>query len=530
MKQGTEIARYEAPEGQDLLEVVRALEAEKQAFVAQTKDIEAKAAFFESKAASLEARASRLEETVQLLTRLLYGAKRERFVQENPLQLSLPFEVDEATVQKAVEAEKERVSYERKKNTSKPNRELVLSDKLPVEEVVIDVEGDKSNLTPIGEEVTRELKIAPARLFVLKIVRKKYLTKPDEKLAQTQVVAPLDRPMPKCMASPELLAHIVVEKFVFHTPVYRQLARFKQNGADIPASTADSWLSQLASHISPLHAAHRQYVLGNHYLQVDESPIRVLDRDKEGASHQGYMWVYRAPLQGAVLFDYRRGRGQEYPEENLKHFKGYLQTDGYAAYGRLAKREGVTHLGCWAHARRYFERALDNDKERASTVLALVQELYAVEREIREAGLAAGEIHALRLDKSLPILNRIGKYISEHYKQVLPKSPIGKALAYCLNQWDGLMNYLKDGHLEVDNNLIENSIRPLALGRKNYLFAGSHAAAEHVAMYYGFFATCKVHGINPEKWLTYVINHIQDTKTSELKNLLPQFFDKSLLG
>ena len=185
-------------------------------------------------------------------------------------------------------------------------------------------------------------------------------------------------------------------------------------------------------------------------------------------------------------------------------------------------------MGCWAHARRYFEKALDNDRARATVVMQLIQELYAVERSAQEKALSAKERHKLRLAESLPILNKIGKYLADNGEHVLPKSPIGKAFAYCTARWDKLMNYLGDGNLEIDNNKIENAIRPLALGRKNYLFAGSHDAAKDIAMYYSFFATCKKHDIHPQKWLTHVIRNVADTKPSELKNLLPQFIDKSI--
>jgi hypothetical protein len=243
------------------------------------------------------------------------------------------------------------------------------------------------------------------------------------------------------------------------------------------------------------------------------------------------MWGYHAPLLHSIFFDYNKGRGEKAPQKYLTDFKGYLQTDGYAVYDQFEQQNpDIIHLSCWAHARRYFDKALSNDKERASVVLLLIQELYAVERKARENALSPQKRHELRLEESLPILNKIGKYLADNRNNLLPKSPIGQAFMYCLNRWDNLMNYLKDGNLEIDNNLIENSIRPIALGRKNYLFAGSHEAAQNIALFYSFFGTCKKNNINPHKWLAYVIRKILDTKTSELKNLLPQFIDKNLLA
>jgi hypothetical protein len=241
------------------------------------------------------------------------------------------------------------------------------------------------------------------------------------------------------------------------------------------------------------------------------------------------MWVRYAPLPKAVLFEYYPSRSTKGPIDDLRTFTGYIQTDGYPGYTYLASVEGLTHLSCWAHARRYFDKALDNDKDRASHVMKLIQILYAIEALAREAQMTPEQRHELRLDKSLPVINEIGQYIYRERGNVLPQSPIGKAFDYCANHWTSLQNYLLNGILEIDSNLVENAIRPLALGRKNYLFAGSHDAAKDIAMFYSFFATCTRHDIDPQSWLTHVINNINNTKNSQLKNLLPQFIDKNLL-
>lgn len=303
-----------------------------------------------------------------------------------------------------------------------------------------------------------------------------------------------------------------------------------QMGVSVPTSTFESWVKLGAQHIKPLFAVHRLYVFSEIYQQIDESPIKVQDRDKPGTLHQGYMWVRYTPLSKSVLFEYYKGRSPNEPLRDLSKFKGYIQTDGYAGYTHLAETSGITHLSCWSHARRYFDKALPNDQLRAAKVLKLIQLLYAIEALAREANMNQEQRHALRLEKSLPIINEIGSYIYNERSKVLPKSPIGVAFEYCANRWISLQNYLKDGMLEIDSNLIENSIRPLALGRKNYLFAGNHEAAENIAMFYSFFGTCKKNEVDPQKWLTYVINNINNTKTSKLKELLPQFIDKTLLS
>ena len=262
---------------------------------------------------------------------------------------------------------------------------------------------------------------------------------------------------------------------------------------------------------------------------VDESPIKVQDKDKKGACHQGYMWVRYAPLSKSVLFEYYKSRSTKGPIDDLSSFTGYVQTDGYSGYTHLASLQNITHLSCWAHARRYFEKALQNDKERASHVMKLIQLLYAIEALARESDMSHEDRHKLRMDKTLPIINEIGQYIYKEKNNVTPQSPIGKAFDYCSNRWTSLQNYLTHGMLEIDSNLVENSIRPLALGRKNYLFAGSHDAAKDIALFYSFFATCTKNNVDPQKWLIHVIQNINDTKTSQLKYLLPQFIDKKLL-
>ena len=223
-----------------------------------------------------------------------------------------------------------------------------------------------------------------------------------------------------------------------------------------------------------------------------------------------------------MLFDYSPTRGGIAAVPMLGNFKGYLQTDGYAVYDKYAKKKEVTHLACWAHARREFEKALDNDKPRAEKALLMIQKLYAVERQAKQDNLTAKQIKELRLEESLPVINEMGKWIFEQIKATLPKSQIGKAMAYAYARWDALSVYLYDGSLLIDNNQIENAIRPVALGRKNYLFAGSHEAAQRAAMIYSFFAICKKHEANPFNWLKHTLQNIASINHKNLKDLFPQ--------
>jgi len=493
----------------------------------------------ESKTVVLEATTTKLEQEVSLLKfqleqfkRAMFGSKKERFIAaENPEQLTLPLEVDPQKVAQAVQVVVEQISYERKKATAKnhPGR-LALPAHLPVVEIILEPTESVDGLVCIGQEVTDELEYAPGKLFIKRYIRNKYISAEDEKGKQEVRIASLDfRPIPKCIAGADLLAQIIVDKYVDHLPLYRQLQRYAREGVDIPSSTMDSWTKLSSQLLYPLYECHKQHTILNGYLQADESPIKVQDKDKKGATHTGFMWVYHAPVQKSVYFDYRKGRGSEGPLQMLTGFEGYLQTDGYSVYKQFGDQSSITAVGCWAHARRYFEKALEYNKQKASHIILLIQKLYEIERRAKEQNLSPEEITNLRINEAHPILNEIGNYIATQSKIELPKSPLGRACDYCLNRWDSLMNYLKDGTIEIDNNLVENAIRPLALGRKNYLFAGSHDAAKNIAMYYSFLATCKKNQINPQKWLQYVIKNINDTNISKLKYLLPQYIDKNLL-
>jgi transposase len=464
------------------------------------------------------------------LRRLIFGSKRERFIpQEHPSQPQLPFEAE--TISKVVKEEQEkiRLEYERKKVKKEHPGRMPLPSHLPVNEIVLEPSEDTTNMICIGQEVTEELDYTPAKLHINRYIRNKYITKEDEKADQKQVIAPLNRPLHKCIASANLLGMVFINKYLYHLPVYRTRQMLIQMGITIPDSTLESWIKLGANLLQPLYAIHRLHVFKEVYQMIDESPIKVQDHNKKGTCHQGYMWVRYAPLSKSVLFEYYKSRSANGPIDDLNTFSGFIQTDGYSGYTFLAQKQGLTHLSCWAHVRRYFDVALNNDKERASYVLSLIQIIYSIEALARDKNLSHEQRHALRLEKSLPVINAIGAYIYQNKGFVTPKSPIGKAFEYCSNRWASLQNYLKNGMLEIDSNLVENSIRPLALGRKNYLFAGSHDAAINVAMFYSFFGTCKKLDIDSQKWLKYVMENIHITPASNFKELLPQFIDKNLL-
>ena len=453
---------------------------------------------------------------------LYFGQKRERFISKNSGQQELPFEVE--TLEDVPQTkEQETVSYTREKRKKKHPGRIDLPDDLPVEEIILKPKEDTTGMKCVGEEVTKKLAIVPAKLYIKKYIRPKYIKTTEDENCKGVIAELPSFAIDKGIADESLLAQVIVDKYVDHLPIYRQVERFKRAGINIPYATISGWQSKLAGLLSPLYEVFKHRILSQGYIQADETPIAVLDKNKSGKTHQGYHWVYHSPLEKSVLFDYRPSRSREGPNELLANFKGYLQTDGYAVYENIVKKEGITHLGCMAHARREFKKALDNDHKRASYAMGLFQKLYAVEQEAREEKLKPQEIHELRLDKALPITNELFKWMAQEYKNITDKkSQIAKAMQYTMNRQQTLTNYLYDGSLEIDNNLVENSIRPVALGRKNYLFAGSHQAAQNAAVFYSLLATCKKHNINPQNYFTHLLTVINDTKTSQLHQLLPQ--------
>jgi transposase len=464
-----------------------------------------------------------LRDELAQLKRLIFGSKHERFIPTaSPDQLALDMPSPQKEQGEPVLLQN--IQYQRKKE-SKPDTEKVqtgrmaLPASLPREEEIIEPKVDVTGWKQIGKEITEELERIPGKLFVRKYLRPKYVNP----LTGEIVIGELPvRPIDKGIAGPGLLAQIVIDKYVDHLPIYRQVQRFEREGMKLPISTLADWISGTCHLLEPLYEVHRKQVLNSDYLQADETPIKVMDKDKKGATHRGYHWVYHAPVNRLVLFDYREGRGREGPNECLNNFSGFLQTDGYAVYEDFDKRSGITLLHCMAHARRMFDQALDNDRERAEYVLAQMQRLYAVERIGRDKSLSLEELYTLRQEQAVPVLENIKAWMMDTYPGVLPESTIGKAIGYALKRWDKLSLYTTDGRLQIDNNLVENAIRPVAIGRKNYLFAGSHDGARRAAMLYSFLGTCKINNVNPFQWLRDTLEKIPAHPVNQIDKLLPQ--------
>ena len=460
------------------------------------------------------------------LKRVIYGQKRERFVpsvSDNQLNIFSPGIPEHQQEAK----EKYTITYQRDKAKKEKKQAIrtAISSHLPRVEEIIEPENIVAGSVKIGEEITELLEITPATIFVRKIIRPKYALPKEQGI----IIAELPSlPIPKGNAGASLLAFIAVSKFVDHLPLYRLRKILKRQALEVSPSTISGWCGKTAELLSPLYDELKKTFLQDaDYLQADESPIKVQDKKKKKALHQGYMWVYRNPIKRLVLFEYNKGRGLNAPLKFFENYQGTLQSDGYQVYQALAKvNSDITLLGCMAHARRYFEKALDNDPLRAEHVLLLIQQLYRMERKAKERKSSVEVIKRYRLTYALPIIQEIETYLKQEINLVLPKSPIGKAMAYTINIYENLKRYLYDGRYEIDNNMIENSIRPLAIGRKNYLFTGSHQAAQQYAMFYSFFATCKKNDINPFEWINDVIRRISEHKANKLHELLPNNWSK----
>jgi transposase len=457
-----------------------------------------------------------LHQELEKLKRMIFGAKSERFAPSDPSQLSMELG---QMAQPPVEKPTEEITYTRHKaEKEKGHARMEISASIPRETIVIEPAEDVAGARKIGEVITEVLDYVPGKLTVKRFVRIKYALPNEQGIVIGQLPS---LPIPRGNVGAGLLAHLIISKFVDHLPFYRQVQMFKRQGVTLAESTVNDWFRGGCDLLEPLYECLKKKILQGDYLMADETPISVLTEDKPGATHKGYHWVYYSPVERLVLFDYRKGRGREGPEELLKDYRGALQADGYVGYEAFEKQPGITLLACMAHARRKFDEALKNDKDRAEHVLELIQQLYMIERQAREEQLEYEQRKALRQEKSALVLQELHAWLKENITQTLPKSAIGIAIAYTLHLWPRLIRYLDDGKYEIDNNLIENSIRPVALGRKNYLFAGSHEGAQRAAIMYSFLGTCKINNIEPFEWLSTVLKRIPDHSIQHLEELLP---------
>lgn len=479
----------------------------------------------------LQGKVMQLTHQLAQLQKMIFGSRSERYVPGNPnvIQGSLFSQDPEGASCSVINTLA--VSYVKTKTTAEPKPHagrMKLPETLRRETVVLEPQEDITEGKKIGEDITEILEWNPGELYVKRFVRPKYavkVTDPDPACDTRIVVADLpERPLEKCMAGPGLLAQIIIDKYLDHLPLNRQMQRFSRVGVNIPITTLTGWISSVCGLIEPLGAALTKLVLQSGYLHADETSIKVLDRDKKGATHTGWFWVYQDSRQGMVFFDYQAHRNKDGPDMILKDFKGYLQTDGYETYTHFDEMEGITQSNCMSHARRKFYDCLSNDARRAEYVIQQMGLLYDIERKAK--GWSPDDRLEIRKREAVPILNSLGAWMTDQYGQVTDKSAIGQAFAYSIKRWDKLCLYSTNGILEIDNNPVERSIRAVALGRKNYMFCGSHNAARRAAMLYSLLGTCKLHHMNPHEWLLDVLLRLPSHPVNRIDELLPHIWCK----
>lgn len=468
----------------------------------------------------------KLQLQVHDLQKMLFGSRHEKFItpqNDTVVQQDL-FPLDKIAENQVIKTTLVK-AHEKVKTALRPNHpgRSPLPDTLRREVIELAPVEDVSHLTVIGKEVTEVLEYQPGELFIKQYVRPEYIQSTSDGLNAKRIIAALpQQPLEKSIAGASLLSHLVVSKFVDHLPIYRQIEIFKRQQVKIDHTTASGWIRATTNLIKPLYDTHCKLILQSNYLNVDETTIKVLDKNKKGATHRGYYWVYYDTQNKAALFDYQPGRGGQFPQCMLDRFEGYLQTDGYVAYEQFDNNKKVTTLCCWAHARRKFFEALGYDKVRAENILSQIQLLYKVESHCSDHHFTPEQVKHYRTEHAVPVLENLHQSLKDLLLTGLPQSPLGKAVQYTLARWEKLCRYTTNGILRIDNNLVENSIRPVALGRKNYLFAGSHDAAQDAAMIYSLFVTCRLHGINPQTWLEDILCKVKTTPKEDLHLLLPQ--------
>ncbi len=496
------------------------IDSQQQTLTAQRQRIQTQHLEIQSQSERIE----QLEQQLDWFKRQVFGRKSERIVLPGQGEL-----FEEAALEGLPPGQEatEQLSYERRK----PKRNPLPKD-LPRERIELDV-SDAEKVCPccagerrrIDEETTEELAFEPAKFWVREYVRFKYACARCEEGGV--VIAPMiARPIPKGLFGPEVLAHLLVNKFEDHLPLHRQLKIFDRHGIELSESTVNDAVLQSAQVLSPLTEALKAIVLGAKRLFTDDTPV-TLKSNRRGESHQARFWVYVRQGEDeppATVFDFTTDRSRDGPVGFLAGFEGYLQADAYAGYDSLYAEGKIVEVGCWAHARRYFEKAAKLHKRsgRAHVALSHIRALFMIERELKD--LSEAQRFWCRRQRVLPRLREFKDWLDEQRAAVSTKSAFGEAVTYTLNQWDALVEYLNHGMLEISNNIAENAIRPLAVGRKNWLHIGSERSGEAAAIIFSLMATCKQNGVNPWQWLAHVLEKLPTTAEADYPALLPFHF------
>lgn len=472
---------------------------------------------------------------VEQLLRQLYGPRTEKI---DPAQMLLFMEEAVRAAREASSGDPEDLEEKpapKKKGHGRKRPPLELAH-LPLEHDVPEAEKVCAECgvqkKRIGEKITEQLEYAPASLFVIDHIQPVYVC-PCCQEGVTVAKKPA-QPIEKGLPGPGLLAHVVVSKYADHLPLYRQEGILARHGVELSRKTLCDWVMASANILEPITELMKTRILASKVIHTDDTPVTVREPGKKG-THQGRFWVYLGDVgYPYTVYDYTPSRRRDGPATFLESFQGtpeqprYLQADAFGGYdGIFAAGKEVKEVACMAHTRRKFHDARSSDVNRAHQMLAWIRQLYEIEREAKD--LDADTRCALRQDNAKPILDKMKEWLDEQQNLVLPKSPIGEAITYVLNQWQALNRYLDDGDLAIDNNAAENALRGIAVGRKNWLFAGSDRGGRAAAILYSLIQGAKRHGIDPFIYLRDLFLRIPTHPNKDIHQLLPDVWKQELL-
>ena len=486
--------------------------------------------------ADRDAHITLLEELLAIQKRNRFGASSEKSPNQQEMfnEAELTEQVDAMLAEKSEESDTQKPSAKPTVNPNPKSGRKPLPKALVRIRIVHDLtEAEKlcpcgCQRTLIGEEISEQLDIIPVTFRVLQHVRKKYACKSCEEGVKTAELPP--QPIPKSNASAGLLAHVAISKYQDALPLYRQEAILSRSGVEIPRNTLANWMIKAGALLDPLLTLCEQTMLAYPVMHCDETTVQVLKEKDREAQKKSYMWVRVGgpPTRPVRLFRYAAGRGGAIACELLDGYTGYLQTDDYAGYNAACAKNEITQLGCWAHARRKFIEAQKataikgkaKKAGKADVAIGLIAKLYAIEKKIKD--LNADGKHTIRQQESAPILEKIRIWLDKTLHQTLPKGTLGKALGYLNKNWGKLTIYINDGRLNIDNNPVENAIRPFVIGRKNWLFSASVSGAKSSANLYSLIETAKANNLEPYAYLRHVFTLLPQAKTQEaVAALLP---------
>jgi transposase len=466
-----------------------------------------------------------LEERLRLVRIAKYGPGSEK-LSDAQLEL-LELEPGVSTVEVQAESERPPVQPSTKTKRQHPGRQELPANLPRIERVLTCTpeqcvcQGCGKETVVIGYEESSQLDVEPAKYFVLVSKREKRACKSCEE--RGVVSAPLPpRIIEKCLASDQIVIDTVVSKYCDHQPLYRQSAMMERDsGVELSRATLDGWVLKVGELLIPMASAMRQELIRGPYIQADETPVDVQMHEGRGKNHQAYLWQYSRP-RGMVVFDFRLGRGRDGPKQFLGPFEGLLQTDGYAAYDQIGGPK-IVHAGCWSHAERYFSEAvqLNPQDPMATAIVARIDELFAIDAEARCQGLNVEARHALRQQQSRPLLDVIQKHIEVARSTALLGGALAKACNYTLTLWNKLTRFLEYPELELSNNLAENSMRPVAIGRKNWIHVGSPQAGPKIAAILSVVESCRRLKLPVRDYLAAVLPGLADLPIQRLPDLTP---------